>query len=110
VGPFFVAMGIFSRSLQSSGTLDAIAPFIQHSAEQLGLFAVVLLPLVMIGLSVIGFHPFITIVLFGTILAATPMKLPMFEYRAKPCCRRCGFLYDFPFCRHYYEYFALYRS
>ncbi len=77
MGPFFVAMGIFSRSLQSSGTLDAIAPFIQHSAEQLGLFAVMLLPLVMIGLSVIGFHPFITIVLFGTILAATPIKLPM---------------------------------
>ena len=77
MGPFFVAMGIFSRSLQSSGILDAITPFIQHSAEQLGLFAVVLLPLVMIGLSVIGFHPFITIVLFGTILAATPMKLPM---------------------------------
>ncbi|OQB98995.1 MAG: hypothetical protein BWX81_00064 [Spirochaetes bacterium ADurb.Bin110] len=77
MGPFFVAMGIFSRSLQSSGILDAIAPFIQHSAGQLGLFAVVLLPLVMTGLSVIGFHPFITIVLFGTILAATPMKLPM---------------------------------
>ncbi len=77
MGPFFVAMGIFSGALESSGILKLISPSIQAAASWLGIFSVAVLPLIMIALSVVGFHPFITIVLFGKILAATPMPLPI---------------------------------
>ncbi len=77
MGPFFVAMGIFSGALESSGILKLISPSIQAAAGWLGIFSVAVLPLIMILLSVIGLHPFITIVLFGKILAATPMPLPL---------------------------------
>lgn len=77
MGPFFVAMGIFSGALESSGILKLISPSIQAAASWLGILSVAVLPLIMIALSVVGFHPFITIVLFGKILAATPMPLPI---------------------------------
>lgn len=77
MGPFFVAMGIFSGALESSGILGRISPFVQSAAGWLGIVSVAILPLVMILLSLVGLHPFITIVLFGKILASTPMRLPM---------------------------------
>jgi len=77
MGPFFVAMGIFSGALESSGILKLISPSIQSAASWLGILSVAILPLIMIALSVVGFHPFITIVLFGKILAATPMPIPL---------------------------------
>lgn len=77
MGPFFVAMGIFSGAFESSGILKLISPSIQAAASWLGILSVAVLPFIMIALSVVGFHPFITIVLFGKILAATPMSLPI---------------------------------
>ena len=77
MGPFFVAMGIFSGALEASGILGRISPFVQGAAGWLGIASVAILPLIMILLSLVGLHPFITIVLFGKILASTPMRLPM---------------------------------
>lgn len=77
MGPFFVAMGIFSGALESSGILKLISPSMQAAANWLGVLSVAVLPLIMIALSLIGFHPFITIVLFGKILAATAMPIPL---------------------------------
>jgi len=76
MGPFFVAMGLFSRSLESSGILDMVSPLIRSAANWLGLFSVAVLPFIMILLSIIGLHPFITIVMFGKILSSTTMQLP----------------------------------
>jgi hypothetical protein len=76
MGPFFIAMGIFSGALESSGTVAAAMPAIQSAASWLGAAAVVLLPLVIIGLSLVGFHPFITIVMFGKILSGAGIPQP----------------------------------
>lgn len=76
IGPFFVAMGVFSGAIQASGYLDAIAPALRASTQFLGVWSVFLLPMVIIGLSLIGFHPFMTIVLFGTVLAKAGMPVP----------------------------------
>jgi len=77
MGPFFVAMGIFSGALEASGFLKFISPSIQAASNWLGIFSIAVLPLIMIVLSIIGLHPFITIVLFEKILAATPMQIPI---------------------------------
>jgi hypothetical protein len=76
IGPFFVAMGVFSGAIQASGYLDAIAPALRASTQFLGVWSVFLLPLVIIGLSLIGLHPIMTIVLFGTVLAKADMPVP----------------------------------
>jgi hypothetical protein len=76
IGPFFVAMGVFSGAIQASGYLDAIAPALRASAQFLGVWSVFLLPLVIIGLSLLGFHPIMTIVLIGTVLAKAGMPVP----------------------------------
>jgi len=76
MGPFFVAMGIFSGALESSGLLDRAMPTIQAGASGLGAAAVVVVPLVIVGLSLVGLHPFITIVLFGKILSHAGLPLP----------------------------------
>ncbi|MCE1197074.1 hypothetical protein LWX53_11325, partial [bacterium] len=76
IGPFFVAMAVFSGAVEASGYLDAIAPALRASTQFLGLWSVFLLPLVIIGLSLVGFHPFMTIVLFGTVLAKAGMPVP----------------------------------
>jgi hypothetical protein len=76
MGPFFVAMGIFSGALESSGLLDMAMPAIQAAASGLGIAAVAVVPLVIVGLSLVGLHPFITIVLFGKILSRAGMPLP----------------------------------
>ncbi|MHB0897125.1 MAG: hypothetical protein ACYC1A_06220 [Spirochaetales bacterium] len=76
MGPFFVAMGIFSGALESSGLLDKAMPAIQAGASGLGAAAVAVVPLVIVGLSLVGLHPFITIVLFGKILSRAGLSLP----------------------------------
>lgn len=75
MGPFFVALGIFSVAVETSGILDAVTPALQSAATFLGVGSVAILPLVIIGLAVIGLHPFITIVLFGAILKRAGLPL-----------------------------------
>ncbi|MCX7027032.1 MAG: hypothetical protein NT061_06035 [Spirochaetes bacterium] len=77
MGPFFVAMGIFSGALESSGLLNIARPFIQGAAIWLGPFSAAILPLTIIILSIIGLHPFITLVLFGKILMGAGVPLPV---------------------------------
>jgi len=76
MGPFFIAMGIFSGAMESSGLLKRATPIIQVASGSLGVSAIVVLPLTIIVLSLVGLHPFITIVLFGTILSNSGIPLP----------------------------------
>jgi len=75
LGPFFVAMGVFSGALEASGLLDKAIPAIQAAANTLGIASIAIIPLAIVGLALIGFHPFITLVLFGKILTAAGMPL-----------------------------------
>ena len=76
MGPFFVAMGIFSGALDSSGLLDLARPSIQVAVAWIGPASVAILPLIIIGLAIVGLHPFITIVLFGKVLSGAGIPLP----------------------------------
>ena len=77
MGPFFVAMGIFSGALESSGLLDKAMPAIQAGASGLGVAAGRRCPLSSSsGFPLVGLHPFITIVLFGKILSRAGLPLP----------------------------------
>jgi hypothetical protein len=76
MGPFFVAMGIFSGALDSSGLLAMARPSIQGFVAWMGPASVAVLPLAIIALSIVGLHPFITIVLFGKILSGAGIPLP----------------------------------
>ncbi|PKL23502.1 MAG: hypothetical protein CVV47_14815 [Spirochaetae bacterium HGW-Spirochaetae-3] len=75
VGPFFVAMGVFSAGLENSGLLEAAAPAIQAGSGVLGAGSIVVIGAMIIALSIIGFHPFITIVLFGKMLSNVDLPI-----------------------------------
>jgi len=76
VGPFFVAMGVFSAGLENSGLLEAAAPAIQAASDALGAASVVVIGAAIIALSLVGLHPFITIVLFGRMLSSASLPIP----------------------------------
>ena len=76
IGPFFVAMGLFSGSLESSGTLASIAPLLEGVSKALGGASVVIAGFLIVAGSLVGLHPFITIVLFGKMLSQAGLPLP----------------------------------
>ena len=69
LAPFFIAMGAFSGSLESSGLMDAVSPTLSAAAVAVGPAVLVAVPILLVALGIVGVHPFITIVLFGKILA-----------------------------------------
>jgi hypothetical protein len=76
IAPFFVAMGVFSTGIEESGFLAIAGPILQTIAGHLGGASVILIALLIIVMSLVGLHPFITIVLFGKILAHAAIPLP----------------------------------
>jgi hypothetical protein len=71
----FLAMGLFSTAIAKAGVLDVVQFYLQNAANILGLYSVVLLPLLIILTSLIGIHPFISLVLVGQVL--TSLHLPL---------------------------------
>ena len=76
VGPFFVALGLFSGGLEGSGLLGLAAPALQAAARGLGGGAVVLIGALIVGGSLVGLHPFVSIALFGKLLVHAGLPLP----------------------------------
>ncbi len=76
IAPFFVAMGIFSTALEASGLLEKAAPFIKTAADFLGPASVILIAGIIAASSLIGLHPFITIMLFGKVLSYVSLSIP----------------------------------
>ncbi len=76
IAPFFVAMGAFSGALEVSGLLEQAAPFLKTAAGSLGAASIVFIALGIVAGSIIGLHPFITILLFGKVLALIALPIP----------------------------------
>lgn len=76
IAPFFVAMGVFSGALEQSGLLELSAPFLKSAAASLGATSVIFIAGGIVAGSLIGMHPFITIVLFGKILSYLALPIP----------------------------------
>jgi hypothetical protein len=77
IAPFFVAMGIFSVALENSGAMDLVDPILKAAAGFLGPATVVFIGILVILCSLVGLHPFITIVLFGKILSHAHLPIPI---------------------------------
>jgi len=76
IAPFFVAMGVFSGALEVSGLLEMAAPFIKAAAVSLGAASIIFVAGGIVAGSIVGLHPFITIVLFGKILSYIALPIP----------------------------------
>jgi hypothetical protein len=76
LAPFFIAMGVFSAALEGSGLLALVQAKMQDFAGWLGIYSIVVIPLMVIGAAVLAIHPFITIVMFGKILTLLNLPFP----------------------------------
>ncbi len=65
---FFLAMGIFSAGISYSGLDTAMAGFGVAHGSMIATIVIPALPLVIIALSLIGIHPFISVIMVGQIL------------------------------------------
>lgn len=76
LAPFFIAIGLFSAAVENSELMMVIQNFLQGVSNELGLLAIVLIPLLIILCAVFGLHPFITIVMLGKILMLLNLPVP----------------------------------
>lgn len=70
---FFLAMGIFSAGISYSGLNTAMAEFGATHSSIIAAGVIPALPLVIIALSLIGIHPFISVIMVGQILSSMPL-------------------------------------
>lgn len=71
----FAAMGIFSEALNRSALMDQIQGILPSYAVAVDSFLPLLIPAIILILSMIGVHPYISIVMIGEILASIPLTL-----------------------------------
>lgn len=77
---FFLAMGIFSGAVQYAGLAQMLTDFCQSRQGLLGPLVLPLLPAVVVLFSLVGLHPFVSVLMIGPILAgaglpASPLQL-----------------------------------
>lgn len=72
---FFIAVGLFAGAVDHSGVLELIRPFLQESVNHMGIFALVIIPVVFIIIAILGIHPFVLIVMLGKIFLAISLPL-----------------------------------
>lgn len=77
---FFLSMGVFSAAIEYSGLSGFLARICQSNEALLSPLVLPLLPLVLVGLSLVGIHPFMSVLMVGPILAdlnlaAAPLQL-----------------------------------
>lgn len=73
---FFIAVGLFAGAVDHSGILGYIQPLLQESVNHLGIFSVIVIPLLFILVSICGIHPLVLAIIFGKILLAVSLPLP----------------------------------
>lgn len=71
----YVALGIFSKALETSGILEKCLPYIGILSAQSTLAIIPINVLIIMLLAMIGMHPFIVIIILGQILMA--LNLPL---------------------------------
>ena len=84
----FVSMGIFARAVDQAGLLALLQPTVEYYANALGLFSLVLVPVLMILLAVMGLHPFVSIMMFGHVLNG--LHLPLSQVTLALCLAMGG--------------------
>lgn len=72
---FFIAVGLFAGAVDHSGILELIQPLLQESVNHMGIFALIIIPVVFIAIAVCGIHPFVLVVMLGKILLALTLPL-----------------------------------
>ena len=84
----FVSMGIFAQAVDQAGFLALLQPTVEYYANALGLFSLVLVPVLMILLAVMGLHPFVSIMMFGHALGG--LHLPLSQVTLALCLAMGG--------------------
>ncbi len=74
---FFLSMGIFSAAVSYSGFEGWLVDFCSRYHQLFEIAVLPLLPLVIITLSLVGIHPFISVLIIGPILMG--LELPVFR-------------------------------
>lgn len=72
---FFIAVGLFAGAVDHSGILVHIQPLLQESVNHLGIFSILVIPLLFILIAVCGIHPLVLAVMFGKILLSVSLPL-----------------------------------
>ncbi|AOO64836.1 hypothetical protein [Sulfurospirillum halorespirans] len=72
---FFIAVGLFAGAVDHSGILSYIQPLLQESVNHLGIFSILVIPLLFIFIALCGIHPLVLAVMFGKILLSVSLPL-----------------------------------
>lgn len=72
---FFLSMGVFSAAIQYSGFAVRLTDFCAARQDLLGSLVLPLLPMSIVAFSLVGLHPFVSVLMVGPILAE--MILPV---------------------------------
>lgn len=74
----YVALGFFSKMLEDSGMFNYFVPYVLYLSETFNILLIPIIAIIMLGLSIIGLHPFILIIVLGNILThASSIILPV---------------------------------
>ena len=72
---FFLSMGVFSAAIQYSGFGDRLTELCAGHSGLLGPLVLPLLPLAIVAFSLVGLHPFVSVLMVGPILAGLPLPV-----------------------------------
>ena len=70
---FFIAMGLFSGAVSYLGADSMLTGIGAAYGDMIGKMIIILLPLAVIALSLIGIHPFISVIMLGQAVNAMPL-------------------------------------
>lgn len=76
IASMFIAIGIFAQAVQDSGVISYIMPFLTRAVSY-KYFFLALLPAIILLLSIIGIHSFISIAVIGNVLASLSLPFSM---------------------------------
>ena len=68
-------MGVFSAAIQYSGFGDRLTELCAGHSGLLGPLVLPLLPLAIVAFSLVGLHPFVSVLMVGPILAGLPLPV-----------------------------------
>ena len=72
---FFLSMGVFSAAIQYSGFGDRLTELCAGHSGLLEPLVLPLLPLAIVAFSLVGLHPFVSVLMVGPILAGLPLPV-----------------------------------
>lgn len=73
----FISMGLFSEMFKGSGILEWLQTFIPENLTSFGFLGIALTTFSIIACSLVGIHPFISIVMVGNLMTSLPTGVPL---------------------------------